>query len=163
MRTFTAAFTEALSSGMTDLIILDVLEITHPSLATPIRIVNNSEDISVTGETYQAVGFEFLEPEETEEGLRQTTLKLNNVDQVFTDIIRSLRGDLKITAKCVTPTDLSADPKEFDNVEYELVPLEVLSVTYDNFQVTLDVSYEVLSHRKFPKGTYDPFNFAGMF
>jgi hypothetical protein len=163
MRDYTETFIASLSQETTNVVVLDIFDITHPSLDEPIRVVNNVEDISVNGDVYTAIGFEFSEPEETEEGLRQATIKLNNVDQVFTDLIRSLRGDLFINAKCVTATNLATSPKQFNNIEYDLVPLEILNATYDNFNLILELSYELVSHRKYPKDTYNPFDFPGMF
>lgn len=58
---------------------LYLLEIDHPDLSVPIRVVNDAEDIVVEGEIWYRSRFELDPPEETERGLPSARLAVDNV------------------------------------------------------------------------------------
>ena len=58
---------------------LDLVEITHADLATPLRVVNDREDVVHNGDTFIAMGFEITKPDEPEHGNPQAQLVIDNV------------------------------------------------------------------------------------
>jgi len=162
-RNFTEDFVAALLSQTSSLAILWTLEVKYWETGEVFRLVNNTEDIKVGLYTYTACGFSLRMPEEKDQGFRRGKLEVVNVDQLLTDLMRSVHGKLTVTIRVITPTDLAAVPKEFNNIEYEFLPMVVTDITYDDFKVRANLSYETISTRKFPALQFAPFHFPGLF
>ena len=162
-RTFSAATMQAAMAQETGLVLLCALTIEHENLTTPLRIVNNTEDIVSNGNTFTAVGFDIRLPEDREEGFGKAKLKINNVDQWLTPTIRSLAGDIMVTFELLSPSDLTASPKEFDNVELPFAPMRLMNVSYDEWTVEGDMTHEASSVKGFPAHRFTPTGFPGLF
>jgi hypothetical protein len=58
---------------------LVLLEITHPSLVSPIRVVNDTESIVSNGNTYIALAFQVTLPDEHEGQLPEASISIDNI------------------------------------------------------------------------------------
>lgn len=56
-----------------------LLEITHPNLGTPIRIVNDTEDLTHSGNVFQKMAFRIALPDDPDTALPQATLEVDNI------------------------------------------------------------------------------------
>jgi hypothetical protein len=56
-----------------------LLEITHPNLGTPVRVVNDTEDLTHSGNLFQKMAFRISLPDDPDTALPQATLELDNV------------------------------------------------------------------------------------
>lgn len=162
-RNYTDNFVAGILAQNCTLPILWAIQVEYGETGETFYLVNNQEDVSIDSQVYSACGFELRLPEEKEEGVRRGRIEVCNVDQLLTDLIRSVRGELRVTIMVVTPTNLSASPPEFDNIEYQFLPMVATDVTYDNYKARFNLSYELISHRRFPAHSYDPFDFPGLF
>lgn len=116
---------------------LVLLTIDHPSLGSPIRVVNNNESITNSEGTFIATAFDFSPPTQEEGKNNSATLTIDNVDRVIVQTIRSLDSAPTVTAKIVmadTPDVTEVGPWEFElrNVNYDLQKVSG-SLTYQTY------------------------------
>lgn len=58
-----------------------LLEITHPNLPTPIRVINDNADLVSNGNTFIAMGFSIVLPDESDQQLPRATIEVDNVGE----------------------------------------------------------------------------------
>lgn len=132
--------------------------------STVLRVVNNTENITVAGVgEFTAYGFQLDMPEETEEGFGTARITIDNVDQWLTAYLRNQFGPIEVTFYIVSETDLTADPKEFDNIEFQSRPLRLRDVAYDAKSVRGVLYYEDTLRQKWPPESFTPQHFSGLF
>jgi len=152
----------AANARETGIILLQAIDIALPN-GTTLYVVNNPEDISINGQTYTAVGFQFDMPEETEDGFSTARATIDNVDQWLTPHIRSLAGPVNVTVRVVSESDLEADPPEFDNVEFVSRPIRLRDATYNASVLRGVLSYNDTAKRAWPHYGFTPNHFQGLF
>jgi len=69
-----------------------LLEITHPDLATPIRIVQDTKDVVYAGDTYIAMGFTIIPPDDMSSGLPKARLAVDNVTRDLMQWVETSNG-----------------------------------------------------------------------
>lgn len=153
----------AMMGRETGVVVLYLLDITHEDLDTPIRLVNNTEDVISGGNTYTAIGFDVLPPNDKDAAPRGARLSIDNASQWFTPTLRTLSGEFLVTIKLAIPTDASASPPVFDGVEIEYLPAQLLSLEYDDVTVSGTLSYENLANAPYPGEFFNPQHFQGLF
>lgn len=133
-----------------------LLTITHASLAAPIRVVNNTVNITSLGETFAAFPFQIQLPNEQEDSPPRMRLVIDNVDRT---IIASLRP---LTSPPAIQLDvcLASQP---DTLEASFPGFQLQSVDYDQFAVEGDLALDDIVTEPFPEGSYTPQYFAGLF
>jgi hypothetical protein len=161
-RVVSAQVNAAANARETGIILLQALDIALPN-GTTLYVVNNSEDVSINGQTYTAVGFQFDMPEETEDGFSTARMAIDNVEQWLTPHIRSLSGPVDCTFRVVSQSDLTATPPEFDNVDFLSRPLRLKDVTYDRQTMRGVLSYNDTAKNSYPHYGFTPPHFPGMF
>ena len=107
-RTVTSAFRSAAFAQQTDQVFLVLLVINHSSLAAPIRVVNNYENVTHNGNTFVGFPFDLELPGDFEDALPSVKLTICNVDRQIVYAIRTLTGPPTITIKVV----LASAPEE---------------------------------------------------
>jgi len=147
---------QASLAQQTDEVFLVLLEVDHPSLGTPLRFVNDSQDIVSELNTYTAFPFEVKLPDDQEGREPRAEVRIDNVSRELIDEIRSIQDPFTITFRVV----LASSPSTI-----EWGPLEFLSqgVVYDANQITFAVVYSVFAEEPFPYQVFDTINFPGMF
>lgn len=88
-----AAAQKALQSAQTDEVFLECLTITHPTMAEPLRLVNDRQDLARTAGTFQRFPFQITAPVNDEQRMPELRISIDNVDQRIVTAIRSLAGD----------------------------------------------------------------------
>ena len=142
----------------TDQVWLVFLTIDHASLAAPIRLVMNEEDVIKGGETYIAFPFEIELPGESGEQLPSARLRIANADRMIMDQIRST---ITLGAPEVTiEIGLASSP---DVVEYGPMKMSLSDIEYDAFMVTGTLGGEEAMSRHFPADNFDNPNFPALF
>lgn len=142
-------------------LLLFLVEISHPDMVAPIRLVENIEDVSYNGVVYTACDMRVYRPEEGENSRYTGRIEVDNSDQILTESIRSLTGQFTITFTMVAATDLSAEPKEFDTVEMGPVTMNVKSVSWNASIARIELEHRNLTGEKFPKYLFNSVNFPG--
>lgn len=98
-------------------VIVVTLDIDHSSLAEPIRVVNNIQDIEWNGNLYEAASFKFKPPSQEEGELSRATLTMSNIDRRLIETVRSINSAPTITANIVfvgATVEREAGPWIFD-------------------------------------------------
>ena len=134
---------------------LVLLTIDHDDISAPIRVVNNSENITSNGEEYIAFPFKLTLPDSKDEAPPTANLVISNVSREIGQAIRLISSPPSVTITVVrqeTP----------DVVEAEFVGMKLTNVEYDSLTVSAGISFEDLTREKFPYLTFSPSIFAGI-
>jgi hypothetical protein len=152
-RTLSSDFTEQVNRAETSTVFLTLLEIDHSSLTTPIRVVNNNENIISNGDTYYASAFMFTPPSQNDGDITPAKLDIDNVDRTIVEAVRTIDSPATITASMVLSSDL-------DYVEWGPIEMSLIQVTYNKEGVSgsigflqylqYNVSSVVMDNSKFP-------------
>ena len=116
---------------------LVLLTITHDTLAQPIRVVNNNEDITSRGSVYQAFPFEIVLPGQDPDSLPKAALRFDNVERTAIATIRSIQTPPNVTLEVI----LASSP---DNVEVSFPNLTLRNVTYNATAIEGELFFENL-------------------
>jgi hypothetical protein len=143
-------------AGITEEAFLVLLEIDHPLLAQPIRVVNDMVDILSNGDLYQAFPFDIRLPTEVTSRNAQATLIISAVDQQIINAIRSIDSPPTVIASVI----LASDPDTVDRGPFEMT---VSSVTADAAQVTMTLIYDQIFYNRCPSATFSSADFPGLF
>lgn len=94
---------------------LDLIEVTHPLLAAPIRYVNDLQSITVQGEVFEACRFDVVLPNDEDGVTPQATLQITNVGREMGMVLEDTRG--LSGCECRLMQVLRSTP---DVIEYDL-------------------------------------------
>jgi hypothetical protein len=134
-----------------------LLEIRHPTLSTPIYVVNNNENIISNGVTYQAYPFEIELAIDDSEHLPEVHLTFDNVERLLVEAIRAIDQPPDITLRLV----LSTQPNV---VEMQIAGLTMRQVTWDAFTVTGTLLVDDLMSTRYPGEVVSPASgYLGLF
>ena len=151
----TTAAIQSVNAEQTDEVWLVLLEITHPSLVTPIRVVNNTQPIVSNGNTYLASAFNLTLPDDVQ-GLSFVEIEIDNVDRVIVDTIRALATPPSVSLFVV----LADTP---DSIEFGPHQMKLSDVDYNASTVKGTLIYEDLLNEPFPGRSFDKSRYPGLF
>ena len=168
--TLSEAIREAYASAPAGVIIHHTLELRHPTMTAPIRIVRDHHSLTAFLEstapanpgaevTFVAYAFDFLKPEVGPDGVPRMSITIDNVSRLITAAIENaLTSTEPITAtyREYISTDLSGPQND------PPIHMEILSVTCDVFRVTAQAGFPDLLNRKFPTLEYTAEEFPGL-
>jgi len=163
---YSEAIKEAYASAPTDIVIIDTLEISHPSLPggtmwlskTLVDYTLTLED-GVTNQLFSATGFEFKLPAAGENGLQELDIVIDNVDRrvsEFMNAVKDSKDPVKLTYRPYLSTDLTAP-----QLDPPLV-LNVTDVKADVFKVTARATFADLLNKKHPLQMYTRARFPSL-
>lgn len=135
MRTLSQRALESAFAAQTDEVWLMLVTIEHPSIAEPLRFVNNYESVTSRGEVYVAFPFEVELPGEDAENPGEARLRIDNVDRQIVDTIRTITSPPSVTFEVV----LASQP---NTVEASFSGLTLRQVEYDALVVTGTLRFE---------------------
>lgn len=110
--------------------LLALLEITHPDLAIPIRVVNDTQDLVFRGDTFTACAFQLQLPDDVEAQIPQATISVDNVSRDLMSWLEFSRGGQG--AKCRIILVFRSDP---DVAELDM-QLDLTGISADNLKVS---------------------------
>lgn len=113
-----------------------LLEISHAQLATPVRVVNDTEDIVSDGDTYTAFAFRVALPSDIAGQLPRATLTLDNIGRELTQWIDNSNGGVGAQVRLM---QVMRDTP--DVIEYEIT-LDLLNVTQTVSEITGELGYD---------------------
>jgi hypothetical protein len=145
----------AANAEWTDQVWLCLIEIQHPNLSTPYRIVNNTEDVISNGNTYLKAAFNLTLPDDVDEA-PSVNIEIDNVDRLIVDLARSVSSPATVYLTVVladTPNIAEAGPFE----------MRLVRVGYDRFKVSGTLIYEDVLNEQFPARTFNPARYPGLF
>lgn len=166
MRILSMNMREAIFAQNSDEVAVFLLTITHPALATPIRLSSDatqrlSDDPLVygtisRGEEYLFVGMDITLPDEKDKAPPSSRLVISNVNRELVPLARSISTPAKVKIETI----LASAP---DNVEVTVPALDMVSLVYDASELTFDLTMDALSSEPYPAGSFTPADFPGLF
>lgn len=132
-----------------------LIKIEHASLAQPLCVANNPENVVSNGVTFLAGAFSVSMPDDIE-GVPSVQLEIDNVDRAIVDAARAIDSPASVTLYVVlgsTPNTIEAGP----------FGMTLAEVRYDALKVTGTLIYEDLLNEQFPAQTFNPARYPGLF
>lgn len=154
-REISATAKEAIFAQETSQVFLVIIEIDHSDLTTPLRFVNNNENIVSNGNTYEAFPFEFQFPNDSEDE-SSARLSICNIDRQIVAVIRSLTSAPTVTVSVI----LASTP---DIVEMGPYTFLFQDTTYTFDVVSGSLAYENKLGYRASSESYLPQDFPGLF
>lgn len=154
-RSLSNAATTSIHAQETGEVWLVLLTISHSTLPTPIRVVNNNEDITSRGNIYQAFPFEIILPSQDPDGIPRASLRFDNVDRTAISIIRGVEFPPNVTIEVI----LASQP---DTIEVSFPNLTLRNVKYDAEAIEGELLFENLFSEPVTL-TMTPSRFPGLF
>ena len=136
---------------------LILLEITHPGLTQPVRVINDTQNLTSNGNEYIACQFRCTLPDDFENQLPKATLAVDNVGKELMYWVESSAGGYG--AKAHFMQVMRSRP---DQVEWEIT-LNLSNVKATVQEVTGDLGYDNIFTRPAISMRYDPFSAPGIF
>lgn len=141
---------------------LALLTITHPSLAAPIRLVNDA--VSATGattivrggQTYVAYPFDLILPSDTDDGPPRARLTVDNVAREIVQLVRSAAPAPQVTMDIINAAAPDDAPASFG-------PFKFGTPEYDDYQVTTDLVLADNTLEPYPYRRYSAEFFPALF
>lgn len=142
----------AVQATSSDAAILELIEIDHPQLEEPVRVVANHEDIVSGGVTYVGYPVEVMEPDDDPESPAMPVYRIDNVSDKFATAISALLAigeKPKITLRGV----LSTNP---DVMERGPIQMKLQNCDEDLHFVTAQISVFDFLDEGVPGDTFNP-------
>lgn len=140
----------------TDAVFLELLTITHADLSSPIRIVNNTEEIVSDGNTFSPFPFQVTLPSDVEDAEPVARVTVSNVDQTVITALRSVSSAPTFTLAVV----LAESPSTY---EYGPIDLELRDYQVTKQSIQMNLSLTNLAQEPYPSLSFDPVRFPGLF
>lgn len=137
-------------------VVLTALEITHPDVSAPIRVVNDAVDREIVGETYIGLRFDARLVDDVDGRAPRAELIMDNVGRVLTEWIERASGGAGASVRVMQIVAGQSIP------EWELT-LELAGVSVSQSQATGTIGYEPLLGRRAVALRHDPETSPGLF
>lgn len=136
---------------------VSLLEIDHPDLTTPVRVINDRQDITFETNTYTAIGFSITLPSDLQKGLPTATLAIDNIGKELVQWLEDSNGGAGTTVRIIQV--LRSDPSvaEFD------ITMELTNITVDPVLVTGQLGFDDLLNIPAVTLSYTPDVAPGVF
>lgn len=158
-RTLSSTATAALFAQQTGISIPVLIEITHgvAGYDNPLRLVNNTEDVTYDGDTYTAFPFVYDMPDVRDDGsIQNARITFCAVDQRIAAILRSTQ-----IAPTATAIALMVDGTWMEPLASQALTLRRVSGGLDT--VSAELVYEEALDNEFPADDFRPTTFPGLF
>lgn len=136
---------------------LIALEITHPDLTVPIRVVGDTQDIVIEGNTFVACAFKLTKPDDIDQQLPHAALSIDNVGRELTQWLEYSRGGKG--ALCRIIEVLRSDP---GTVEQDIT-LNMSDMSITPFEVSASLGMQKSLSQPAVAMRYDPATSIGIF
>jgi hypothetical protein len=150
------AATGAVLAPETEKVFLHLITI-ETSGGAILRFVDNTQDIVSLGNTFYAAGFSIILPEQSTNGPSPCKLAIDNTDLSIFQTIKQAVGQTVTVSICIIMSD-TPDIYERGPLKYKLRNVKASKATIEG-----EVYDFYIADRKFPKDTYSPDDFEGMF
>ena len=154
-RSVSATFLEKVFAQETSEVFLCILEIDHDDLDAPIRVVNNTENITSGGYEYIGFPFELSMPADVEDQIPSVSLSIDNVDRTIVQAIRTISSPPTVYLSVI----LASDP---DTVERAPIELTLREAEYDQLVVTGSLEPHDVLTEPFPQSCFTPNKYSAL-
>ena len=101
MPTYSANARKEISKVNADNLPIILLEIDHADLTTPIRIVNDRQDVTFETNVYTALSFRISLPTDLQQGLPRATLAVDNIGRELIQWLEASNGGAGTTVRII--------------------------------------------------------------
>lgn len=136
--------------------LLVLLTINHADLSAPIRVVNNTVNITSRGDLFTAFPFDITLPTDNPDTAPRARLQIDNVSREIGQAIRQISSAATMLIEVVRTDD-------FDTLELSFPTLTLRNVRFDAFKVSGDVLAEDIHTEQYPAYTFNPSTTPGLF
>lgn len=134
-----------------------LLEIDHPDLATPIRVVNDRSDIVFETNTYISMGFNITMPTDLQKGLPRSSLAIDNIGKELVSWLELSNGAPNTSVRIIQV--LRSDPSV---AEIDML-MTLSNITITSAYVTGELGFEDLLNVPAVTIIHSPEFAAGLF
>lgn len=138
-----------------DVPFLMLVTLTHSSFS-PIRLVNNSENIVSNGETFTAFPMRIRLPMDDGESTREVSIEFDNVSLTLIDELRTVTTPIDVKVDMI----LSSNP---DDIQISLDELKMRNVTYNKQIVSARLYLDSFLNVELTSERYSPKLYPGLF
>lgn len=156
MRTYSSAARSNLLATSADEPFLILLEITHSALVTPIRVVNDVQNITVGGNVYTALPFRVTLPDDVKGQIPQAKLEIDNIGRELTQWLEVSGGGQG--AKCKIMQVMRSD---LSTIEFQIT-LDLTNLTITNEVVTGTLGFVNTLGQVSTTSTFNPSSAPGL-
>ena len=156
-RAYSAEYKSTLAATSAPEAPIILLEITHSGLTEPVRVVNDTQNITSNGHEYIACAFRCTLPDDLENQLPKATLSVDNVGKELMYWVETSAGGYGAQAHFMQV--MRSRP---DLVEWEIT-LALSNVKATVQEVSADLGYDNIFSRPAITMRYDPFSAPGIF
>lgn len=150
------SYTAAAYDADTTDVILVLLTISHSDLSSPIRVVNNTENITSRGNEFIGYPFDVILPDNRDDAPPRAQLTIDNVSREIAQAIRTISSRATIEIEVIR----ASDP---DTVEHDFPNFQLDNVTWNALTVSGELVLENLTQEPFPARNFTPADFPGVF
>lgn len=134
-----------------------LLQIDHPDLGAPIRVVNDTQDVTCQGNLYQALAFNCSVPDDQQGQLPQAQLEVDNVGRDLTQWLEVSQGGLGATATLMEILRSNADIIEWQ------ITMDMTGISITPQKVTATLSFLDTLNQQAVAVQYRPDTAPGLF
>jgi hypothetical protein len=135
---------------------LTLVTLTHQSFAQPIRLVNNTKDITSRGNVFGAFPMKIRLPIDDGETAKEFSIQFDNVSLELIDEIRSVTTRIGVKLEMI----LASMP---DVVQMSQEDLFINSITYNARSINARLVLDSFLNTEMTSERYNPKNFPGIF
>ena len=135
---------------------LILLEINHPQLSQPVRVVNDTQDLLSNGNTYIGFPFRCILPDDFESQLPKARLSIDNVSRDLMYWIETSNGGQGSTA--TFKQVMRSNP---DLIEWE-IQMSLFNVNVTMQEISAELGFENLFGKPAVSFRYTPTNSPGL-
>ena len=157
MRAMPPALRAAALAAQTNAVLNEFLTITHPDLASPIYVVNNTQAIIRGGHTYLPFAFKVDLPTDKDGSIGNAKLTIDAVDLSIITAIRSISSRASVGIVIALAGSPDATP------ECNLGTFSWKNLIYNRTTVSGDLSYDDILDTLIPNDTFTPIYVPGVF
>lgn len=156
-RTYSAEYKSTLAKVSGEEAPLILLQIDHPELSAPVRVVNDTENITSNGNLFIAFPFSCTLPDDFENQLPRARISISNVGRDLMFWLETTDGGIGSTA-----TFQQVMRSRPDQVEWEIT-MSLFNIVANNQEVSAELGFENLFGKPAIAINYRPENSAGLF
>lgn len=155
-RSYSAPARRNLLATSADEPFLVLLEITHPDLAVPIRVVNDTQNVTVSGNEFVACAFDVTWPDDADGQIPQAQLQIDNIGRDLTVWLEQSNGGRG--AQCRLMQVLRSTLAIEMDITFDLTGMSI-----DNQKVNSNIGYQNLLAQVGTTVNFTPATAPGLF
>ena len=137
--------------------VLTALEIRHPAIAQPVRVINDTVGRTIEGNDFVALRFDARLADDIEGQAPQAELAIDNVGRALTQWIEAAQGGIGASVRVLQVLDTDDPPVEWE------ITLDVAGMAVDQERVSARLGFDPLLGRSAVTLRHDPQTSPGLF